>query len=107
MKNVVSDITLEKVHLYCNYLCLKIKVTCRTISSVQIANDIRLKPIQVRKNILDNVIIGKQKNNYNVHQLLNHLIEFLGSNKIRAVDETKAQIISSKCLLPLTLEKIS
>ena len=82
MKNVISDRTLERLPLYCNYLRLKIKEDCKTISSVQIANDMRLKPIQVRKDISNTGMIGKPKIGYNVHQLLTHLIEFLGWNKI-------------------------
>lgn len=75
--------TLRRLPLYYNYLKEQLKKGVQYTSATNIANDLSLIPIQVRKDLSFTGIIGKPKLGYEVKELINFISNFLGWNNTK------------------------
>lgn len=75
---VVSKATLSRLPMYYRYLKEQNKVGEKTISSVKMAEDLRLNPVQVRKDLsCISSVSGKPKTGFDIEELIKDLSAFL------------------------------
>lgn len=79
----ISEPSLRRLPAYLFYLQRIMNQGRQYISCTHIANDLRLDPTQVRKDLEATGIIGKPKVGYFVPQLVEALEEFLGLRNIK------------------------
>ncbi|AKL98110.1 redox-sensing transcriptional repressor Rex [Endomicrobium proavitum] len=78
----VSEATIRRLPVYHHYLLKTKEMGIAAISSTQIASDLNLTPIQVRKDLEATGLKGKPKVGYAVSDLLGAIETFLEWNKI-------------------------
>jgi redox-sensing transcriptional repressor len=76
----IPEPTLRRLPVYHQYLKNLGPTKYSAISCTQIAQDLRLTPIQVRKDLACTGIVGKPKTGYDVGALLGSIEDFLGWN---------------------------
>ena len=74
--------TIRRIPMYINVLNRFIEGEVEWISTTDFANELNIKPIQVRKDLAYSGIIGKPKRGYPVIELNDTLQKFLGWNKL-------------------------
>lgn len=80
---VASKATVSRLPIYLRYLRDKLKDGEENISSTKIAEDMRLNPVQVRKDLaLVSSVSGKPKLGFAVHELIESIEDFLGCNNV-------------------------
>ena len=76
----IPEPTLRRLPVYHNYLKNLGAVKCPSISCTQIAQDLHLTPVQVRKDLACTGIVGKPKTGYDTDALRTAIEDFLGWN---------------------------
>jgi redox-sensing transcriptional repressor len=79
---VFSEPTLRRLPIYHHYLKKIAEKGIETVSCTQIANDLNLISIQVRKDLEYTKAAGKPKLGYNVASLIKAIEEFLGWDNV-------------------------
>ena len=74
-----SKATISRLPVYLRFLRDKVKTGAENVSSTFIAEELRLNPVQVRKDLaLVCPVSGKPKLGFNVHELIESIEKFLG-----------------------------
>jgi redox-sensing transcriptional repressor len=77
----IPEPTLRRLPMYYQYLKrMHEEKKLEYISCTQIGNDLRVQPIQVRKDLQIADAVGKPKTGYDVEELINTIEDFLGWN---------------------------
>ena len=80
---IASKATVSRLPVYLRYLRQKLREGDENISSTCIAEDLRLNPVQVRKDLaLISPISGRPKLGFAVKDLIQALENFLGCNNV-------------------------
>lgn len=80
---VASKATVSRLPIYLRYLRDKLKEGEENISSTKIAEDMRLNPVQVRKDLaLISTVSGKPKLGFAIPELIVSIEDFLGCNNV-------------------------
>lgn len=83
---LVSEPTLRRLPLYCEYLRVLKRRGLTAIASAKIARDLELDPTQVRKDLAVTGVRGKPRVGHAIDELLDALEKFLGwQNNAEAV----------------------
>jgi redox-sensing transcriptional repressor len=79
---VFPEPTLRRLPIYHHYLKKIAWDGILFVSCTQIANELNLNPIQVRKDLENTSIIGKPKVGYGLAELMKAIEDFLGWNNV-------------------------
>ena len=80
IEKAIPEPTMRRLPLYQSYLKLQFDAGVKLVSCTQIAENFKLTPIQVRKDLAFTGIVGKPKVGYEVGGLLKSVEECLGWN---------------------------
>lgn len=83
MPNKQSAASLQRLPRYLAYLKVRQKQGTLTVSSTNIAEDLRLNPVQVRKDLALATDAGRPKTGYPLDTLIDDLEHFLGYHNTR------------------------
>ena len=85
LSGIVSQPTLHRLPVYLNYLRLKRDLGAVNISSTAIAEDLRLNPVQVRKDLALVSNSGRPKTGFDINDLIDNIETFLGYKNTKDV----------------------